>query len=446
MEKIQQELSSLTKSLNSLRMHSNFLIKLGKYRFSSKSKILDLLGEKNKAGDSQKEYNLRTTPIELQLTKRLYVTKVILTIESTLSKTINLTYFNNDSTYSLKSSSSVSARSSVSKVIFSINSAIDKFTISSASGTVTIVDFEIYGLADSLFPQSSGFALKNQVQKFAVTHERIKNTTKALRDYSEQLAQRESAFENRIGQLQIDIENLESEYDVAVRNADNAEHEFNEANEQLTEIQQSLAKEKAQLELSKDEVERLTVETDKLQERKRSLTNDTQILSKKLVELQQDKDVFSEDLKGYVAETRFQQAFYGFMVIVCLAIISTVTFNIFERSILLMEQFNTGELKYVWNLILSRIPYTLAIIALMGATGAFLQKAVSRLIEIHDQRLAFLRLSILARDITYVSTEDLDLTDLEKAQQRIRLKTQFIKQHMDKDIVTQTSSSEVESN
>jgi hypothetical protein len=58
--------------------------------------------------------------------------------------------------------------------------------------------------------------------------------------------------------------------------------------------------------------------------------------------------------------------------------------------------------------------------------------------------LAFLRLSILARDITSIETEDLDLSDLEKAQLRIRLKTQFIKQHMDKDIITQASNYELQ--
>ncbi|MCQ9052535.1 hypothetical protein [Vibrio diabolicus] len=40
--------------------------------------------------------------------------------------------------------------------------------------------------------------------------------------------------------------------------------------------------------------------------------------------------------------------------------------------------------------------------------------------------------------------EDLDLSDLEKAQLRIRLKTQFIKQHMDKDIITQASNYELQ--
>ncbi|HCG5680250.1 TPA: hypothetical protein NJ301_002053 [Vibrio parahaemolyticus] len=444
MEKIQHELQSLTKSLNTLRLHSNFLIKLGSFRFDSKSKILDLLKGNKKDGESQIEYRLRTTPVELRLTKRLYVTKVVLSIETSLTKTLELTYFNNEKSYSLKSSNAPTSKSNISKVVFSINSAIDKFTISSATGTIIVIDFEVYGLADSLYPESSGFALKNQVQRFIVTHERIKNTAKALRDYSEKLAQREFAFENRIEQLESDIENLEAEYDVAVKNTEQAAIEHNDSIEQLTEVQQSLAKEKAQLDLSKDEVERLTNETNKLEERKHTLTRETQTLSSDLVRLQQDKDVFSEDLKGYVGETRFQQIFYGVMVLICLVIISVVTLNIFERSILLMDQFNSGEIKEVWNLILSRIPYTLAIIALMGATGAFLQKAISRLIDIHDQRLAFLRLSILARDITSIVTEDLDLSDLEKAQLRIRLKTQFIKQHMDKDIITQASNYEVQ--
>ncbi|MFL9777611.1 hypothetical protein BCU73_008095 [Vibrio cyclitrophicus] len=437
MKTIQQDIESLEKSVKQLEHLTGYITEIKSGRFSSQSKILNFLSYRPR----DEKYSLRSKPIDLRLIDKTFITQVIFKITNQTNKEVTLQYSADGNSTSITSESYKSGEERV--IAFSINSFVDTLTLSSVDGETKISSFKVIGMSGNIVNERSRFHFKHQVQQLRVTKSRLVDTFSRVNKFNDETLEEEARFEQTKETLVALNAKLEEQVESFESQIEGLKEECSSLETTKAKVSSVLAKEKAQLDLSRDENAKLEIQKQDLTNEHSTLTEGVLLSRAQLRQLQSDKDIYSEDLKGYIGETRFQQIFYGAIAFSALAIICGITYQLFERSIELIRLTDTKELSHVWNLILSRIPFTLSIIAIMGAAGASLQMAVNRLIKIHDQRLAFLRLSILSRDITSMATEDLDLSHEEIAQLRIKLKTEFLKSHMEKDLGKPNADSKV---
>ena len=213
-----------------------------------------------------------------------------------------------------------------------------------------------------------------------------------------------------------------------------AEAEFDIISKQLDDCKTQLSESTATLTLSREEVENLDQSSKTYKEELNSLSLNVRTERNKLKQLQRDVDIYSEDLKAFTGETRRQQWFYGIICSALLMVLIFITHSLFERAGDLIVLFDQGKVANIWHVILSRLPFTFAVLAIVTFIAEGMRRCINQVVVIHEQRLVFLRLSIVAREVVDSSAQGQELTNDEVVKLRTKLKLAMLRQHMEKDL------------
>ena len=208
------------------------------------------------------------------------------------------------------------------------------------------------------------------------------------------------------------------------------------ANSELTEKKDLLAETTATLKLTREENGSLEQENKVYREDLELLKKDVRAHTSKLKALQDDVDVFSEDFKSFTGETRKQQVFYGVIILTFLGVLIFITISLFEKAGDLITLFDKGEVESVWNVFLSRIPFMFAVLGIVAFIAEGMRRCINQIVALHEQRLSFLRLSIVSREVIESATDDISLEREEIVKLRTKLKLAMLRQHMEKDLGT----------
>ncbi len=425
MDELKRDLAALQKTSDSFAKRISYITELKNSHFDSKSSLLSLIR------NDKETYLLRSTPVVLKLKNPIFVTKLELGSLYNTFEGINV------KCKTLPLGETKSKSSSLLKGVDNhivINEYISELTLYSKK-EVTLTSLKIFGLNES-YPSNYNITLKNIVNSFFISNKRLKkiidkisNKTEELESRTQEIADDRLDFDTYKSSLEKEVNALEDKEKQLSESVKLLEDSYTDANEKLTDTN-------AQLKILRNEEDNSVERHNQLKLDIAKYQGECSELRNHIKELENNKNIFSEDLAGYVKETRFQQLFYGVICFTCIVIAIVLSCLIFERAFGIISLFNTNNTISVLDLILSRLPFTLAIIAVFTFLTTGIHLTLNRLIKIHEQRLVFLRLSILSRDITSSSSANLDMTDEEKINERIKLKLLFLRSHLDKDVNT----------
>ncbi|AZR21948.1 hypothetical protein [Xanthomonas vasicola] len=148
-----------------------------------------------------------------------------------------------------------------------------------------------------------------------------------------------------------------------------------------------------------------------------------------LKDLIKDRRLISDEYSDFVLEGRKQSWWYAGLSIVPLC--GAIT----ALGFLLTAGWNFAKIAaatpiQAYSNLLQRAPYTIATVIAFTLMVKISHILLSKLIEIHGERLALAKLLVVARDTTYASAEDLDMDEDEIFKERMILKMQLLKDHL----------------
>lgn len=443
MNEILDEYEALSKTVNRIQQGLSWATCLSKGNFVGTSKLLDLISTSHNAS-LETSYLLKATPITLKLQNSSFVSTIEIQLKLVLPKKLIVTYETvSGEIKSLEQKISTDTESAT----FVINNFIKSVSFSSPHGESTIKDLKIYTFKDLNLSQKHKFKLANQIKTLQVTSTRFQNLVTAISHSLSQLEEKTTDlneerenWREKLAELEEEeeaynerIDILNKDYKTVLANHDKAQAAAEEAEEDLRDV-------KAELLAARQETDTLSQSKVSYENQIKNLEIQYAEQSAKLRELENDIDVFSEDLRDYTKETRLQTWFYGILGALMIGIIVCVTVSVLNRSTALIELFDKQAIDSVIDIILSRIPYTLAVLGILTLCGEGLRRSVNRLVDIHDQRLPFYRISIAARDITDASFESINVDRDELVKTRLETKMKLLRLHMHKDLANNSSS------
>ncbi|ENM6575267.1 hypothetical protein AB8I88_000192 [Vibrio fluvialis] len=426
LEKVNKQYEKLDGTIKNLDKSLKFVTQLRASSLDSSSKLLQLISGESKA------YTLRTNAISLKLNMPLFIVRIEADCSNVLSKSMRVSY-------RLSKSNEIKIKSTYCKKDYkshvAINSYVDELIFSSESGEIHLTSLKVFSL-DTRFPEDSGFGLKRIFNGLAISRNRIETLLKEIKYLTETISNYKEELESDRNNFDDYKKGLENQIKEKTTLKDELSDELKILEENVTELRQESATLTAQLNVTRDENLSLKDNSSSLKSTIEQDMITASQLKNEISKLESDKNVFTEDLSGYVRETRFQQLFYGLICGICIAIVAVISFSVFQRAYGLIELINSYHKINVLDIILSRLPFTLAVIAVVTFLTAVIHRSLNKLVSIHEQRLIFLRLSILSRNIVDSSSEGLDLNESDVMKERLKLKLLFLRSHLDKDIDT----------
>ena len=434
-KKILIALEKLNSSLNRADNLLAFATELRASHLTSTSKLTDLIYPSiSSPVSTNPTYLLRSKPILLKLKDPVFIAKIELTLFT--QKSIRLEYV--DTLGQTHTQISDNFRNDningTFKLVFSITAPVVQFSVSTVEGEVTLRRLQGFLFYETATPSNSKIALSNHIKRLHYIHNKA-NTISELLDSEndsitrkkEELQDSEEAYEAKASALITSIANKQEDLS-------EVETEFEVASKQLDDCKTQLSESTATLTLTREEVESLAQSSKTYKEELDFLSQNVRTERSKLKQLQRDVDVFSEDLKAFTGETRKQQWFYGIICSALLVVLVCITYSLFERAGDLIVLFDQGKVGNIWHVILSRLPFMFAVLGIVTFIAEGMRRCINQVVVIHEQRLVFLRLSIVAREVVDSSVQGQDLTNDQVVKLRTKLKLAMLRQHMEKDL------------
>lgn len=431
LEELEAKIENLEETINQASELLKINTGLKKSEIESSSKITDIISSTGTFDIFEgPSYLLRTKPINLKLFRPLVVSKIELTLSS--RKAIELTYIDTSGVKKTQTSDDfkTTEKSGVYKLVFSVVAPIREFSISTIDGEVNLRCLQGF-----VFNESDSYrAISNHIDKLYLIQEEsyellteLNDELANLTERKDQLDEVEIEYQDRLSSLGYDIEKKE---DLLSEVSD----ELNLLSTQLVNIKDQLAETTATLKLSREENGSLEQSNKTYSESLESLKKDVRSQTTKLKTLQEDVDIFSEDFKSFTGETRKQQLFYGVISLVLLSILIFITTSLFEKAGDLITLFDGGKIESIWNIFLSRIPFMFAVLGIVAFIAEGMRRCINQIIALHEQRLSFLRLSIVSREVIDCATNEIELDKESIVKLRTKLKLAMLRQHMEKDL------------
>lgn len=430
LEELEGKIESLEETINQASELLKINTGLKKSEIESSSKITDIISSTGTFDIIEgPSYLLRTKPINLKLLRPLLVSKIELTLSS--KKAVELTYIDTSGVKKAQISDDFKAtEKGLYKLVFSVIAPIEEFSISTVDGEVNLRSLQgfVFNESDSYSSLSKLIDKLYSIQE--ESYELLTELNDELGDLTErkdQLDEVETEYQDRLSSLQYEIENKED-----LLNEVN--DELNSLKSKLVNIKDQLAETTASLKLNREENGSLEQSNKTYSESLESLKKEVRSQTTKLKTLQEDVDIFSEDFKSFTGETRKQQLFYGVISLVLLSVLIFITNSLFEKAGDLITLFDEGKIESIWNIFLSRIPFMFAVLGIVAFIAEGMRRCLNQIIALHEQRLSFLRLSIVSREVIDSSTNEVDIDKESIVKLRTKLKLAMLRQHMEKDL------------
>jgi len=173
--------------------------------------------------------------------------------------------------------------------------------------------------------------------------------------------------------------------------------------------------------------------TDKLTEESRLLSTNIAKEEQKLKDLENNKNVFSDEFVDYVEASKKHTKLYASLATIPLAVIMGCSLILYMNSNSFLHR-GSYSLQEVASDFLLRIPFSAATISVAFLSWKICEKLVSKCIEIHQAQRDLSKLLVIAKETVFSSSSELSISDEIKFKERIRLKVQMIKNHLKKEI------------
>lgn len=150
---------------------------------------------------------------------------------------------------------------------------------------------------------------------------------------------------------------------------------------------------------------------------------------KKLKDLNEDVNLFTEDFRSYISQTRAQEWLYVSILALPVFVICAIAYQLLSGAVDLTFRFQRENIDII-ALLSSRLPYVFAVVAIVAAATKVVQLFGRELINLHEGRRNLAQISIIARDVSDAEAIQVGLSKSEIYDRRMALKMDLLKSHI----------------
>jgi len=280
---------------------------------------------------------------------------------------------------------------------------------------------KVYGYSYSQF-EAAGTKLRETIALL----EDIDSYSEKVNHAAQQAEERESEAKESASSIEEHIQNLEEKTEELSTKRSALELEISEATKRKSETEISI----------KSAIDRLTSSQNSESQLKRELESLNKRIvdgNQELAKLANDRSLISDEFKDYVSEGKKQSRSYEWFLYLCIVIIAACSFQLFTGAKTILEA-DLRSYSEVFALVIQRLPFAMALTAVIGVCWKLSEMFVKRIMIIHSQRLGLARLLVVAKDTVFSSMEGLNIPDESKFRERIRVKFQMLKSHLTSEL------------
>lgn len=254
--------------------------------------------------------------------------------------------------------------------------------------------------------------------------DRIEENSSALK---QELAQTQKSYDEITEEIEEKAEETK-ELEDAINSLQATKDKLTADNEKLT-LKRTTLSEKVQ-EQNK-QISSSNIKIEELENVVSQFRKDSLLLKIEISKLESNKNLFAYDVEDYVRQGNRNIASYTLLSFLPWMIIFYVAYYLFNGAVNITSYIDSfGQNANIIDILLSRIPFTLIAGALIIASYEFSKIFISKILEINAQKLKFSELGIVAKEVSEVSAQDIDLDETELCELRTKLKMDLLKHHL----------------
>lgn len=160
------------------------------------------------------------------------------------------------------------------------------------------------------------------------------------------------------------------------------------------------------------------------------LSKDVATLQTNLREMKRTFATYSNELASFNKLSNWYIGFYAILLVIPVAVLAFVLLKVFDGSIDLTTLYKRENNPDITTIFMTRLPFVaVAGFLIYGAYGIFKLIAM-KIMDTQSEKLALLKISIIAQDVVNLSNDGLDLTPEQIQDANIYLRMELIKAYM----------------
>lgn len=186
-----------------------------------------------------------------------------------------------------------------------------------------------------------------------------------------------------------------------------------------------------ELDKAKNDLSNLNDKNSKLISEIEVLRLDESKLRGDIKKLEANKNLFAYDIEDYIKQGNKNIGLYTLISLLPWIIIAYVSYYLFNGAINIVNIEKIALLKIsVYDVVISRIPFTLVAGAIVIACYEFSKIFVKKILEVNAQKLKFSEIGIVAKEVSNASVDGLALSETDISDLRTKLKMDMLKHHL----------------
>lgn len=153
-------------------------------------------------------------------------------------------------------------------------------------------------------------------------------------------------------------------------------------------------------------------------------------LSAAVRSLQENKSLFTDEIASYAKQGSSNIFMYFCIILTPLAILGFMSWELLSNAADLAKTAGGNSISQAFSYLIARVPYAVVSITIIFACYEVVKHIFEKIFYIHKDRLKLSSLSILAKDMTDAARLDLDLSDEEIYEMRVKARMDLIKWHI----------------
>lgn len=239
-----------------------------------------------------------------------------------------------------------------------------------------------------------------------------------------------TAKEAEIDELKVTISELKETIKQLNGDKSQVEGELESVQEQLAAVERSVGSKKQELSEYSARIESVTSSIEQKTEERKQLSSEIARAKSELRELKENINLFPTEISGFVSQGASSIKKYSFLAAIPIIVIGLVTTDLFFRASELSHLTNLPRGISSWEVLIARFPYVLVCAALLATSYKLARIFIAEIIRINEQRLNLTKISIIAKDVSDASEDDLSLDDAARYEHRTHLKMNLLREHL----------------
>jgi|GEM_PF-6679469 len=409
-------------SENSELLESEIPIEL----ISNKGKLVTLISNE---GDSN-AISVKNSTVKIKLKEIFFCSEITIKVQSGQSlRGVKITatnpLFGNEVRFNSET------QSSGDHIRYTIRSFISEISITPPESIFTsknINKIKITGKSIKELIELEG-AVKEFIQKAEWISDKDEELKCRANDYISNAENKKIEHENEINSLISKIENSRKTHLNAISELEAINNSIANSTLEKNKIEDGIIRATSELHSIEARNELVSSTYSKTQSDLSSLNTEINEKSKKLRALNEDVNLFTEDFRSYISQTRTQEIVYGCILALPILAICAIAYQLLSGAVDLTFKYQKENID-IFALFSSRMPYVFTVIAIVTAATKIIQIFGGELISLHEGRRNLAQISIIARDVSDAEGNQAELSKNEIYDRRMALKMDLLKSHI----------------